>query len=251
MSMRSFIAAAIATFLFPAMVVGAPSGVLPASPAPAATADAPVTPLTRDLLLTSLSRDLAAHFDLDGDLELELIRDWAPPAQVAHAWKVEIREFPTVASSAMVVRCRVYADNNVAAETSLMVRATLWRDAWATRFPTTTGATFDPAVLETRRVDLLRDRDALPASVGDASYIFACAVPAGRLLTWRDIARRPLVKRGDMVDVSAVDGMLTITMKAVAMENGGRGDRVTVRNPDSHKDFSALVIDENRVQVRF
>lgn len=241
----------IAALVFPALVVGARADAVSPSTVPAATADAPVTPLTRDTLMSSLSHDLAAHFDLEGDLALELIRDWAPPARVARAWKVEILDYPTVASSAMVVRCRVYADGAVAAETSLMLRATLWRDVWATRFPTTTGATFDPAVLETRRVDLLRERDALPASVGDGSYIFACAVPAGRLLTWRDISRRPLVKRGDTVDVSATDGMLSITMKAVAMESGGRGDRVTVRNPDSRKDFSALVVDENRVQVRF
>jgi flagella basal body P-ring formation protein FlgA len=40
-------------------------------------------------------------------------------------------------------------------------------------------------------------------------------------------------------------------MKALAMENGAQGDVVTVRNPESRKDFAAQVIDENRVQVRF
>ena len=53
------------------------------------------------------------------------------------------------------------------------------------------------------------------------------------------------------VEVSAVDGMLAVTMKALAMENGAQGDTVTVRNPESRKDFAAMVIDENRVQVRF
>jgi flagella basal body P-ring formation protein FlgA len=110
---------------------------------------------------------------------------------------------------------------------------------------------FDPALLETRRVDLLRERDALPAAVGDRSYIFARAVPAGRLLTWRDIGRRPLVKKGEIVEVSAVDGALALTLKAIAMENGAQGDMVTVRNQESRKDFAAVVVDENRVQVRF
>jgi flagella basal body P-ring formation protein FlgA len=40
-------------------------------------------------------------------------------------------------------------------------------------------------------------------------------------------------------------------MKALAMENGSQGDTVTVRNPQSRKDFAAMVVDENRVQVRF
>ena len=76
-------------------------------------------------------------------------------------------------------------------------------------------------------------------------------MPAGRLLTWRDIARRPLVKKGNIVEVSAADGLLLVTLKALAMENGAQGDTVTVRNPESQKTFAAIVVDENRVQVRF
>jgi flagellar basal body P-ring formation protein FlgA len=210
-----------------------------------------VTPLTRDELLASLTRDIAAHFNLEGDLAIELIRTWTPPARVASRWNVEILDYPNVPSSAMMLRCRVSADADVVADTTLMVRATLWRDAWTTRFPLTSGASFDATLLDVRRVDMLRDRDAVPAAVGDHGYMFVCAVPAGRLLTWRDIARKPLVKKGEMVDVSATDGGLMVTMKGLAMENGGRGDTVTIRNPDSRKDFAARVIDENRVQVRF
>ena len=87
--------------------------------------------------------------------------------------------------------------------------------------------------------------------MGDRSFIFARAVPAGRMLTWRDIARRPLVRKGEVVEVAAVEGPLMVTMKAVAMENGAQGDTVTVRNAESRKDFSAMVVSENRVQVRF
>jgi len=113
------------------------------------------------------------------------------------------------------------------------------------------GAVFDPAQLDTRRADLLRERDLLPATVGDHSYIFARAIPAGRPLTWHDVARRPLVRKGDLVEVKAVDGSLVVVLKALALENGARGDTVTVRNLDSRKEFPALVTDENHVQIRF
>lgn len=217
-----------------------------------AAADAPIAvPLTREALVSGLGRDLAAHFNLEGDLELELLRPWAPPAQIASAWTVRLVEYPPVASSSMMLRCRISADGVVASEPALVVRASLWREAWVTRLPLTTGTMFDPALLETRRVDLLRERDALPATVGDRTYDFARAVPAGRLLTWRDITRRSLVKRGETVDVSAVGGALIITMKGMAMENGAQGDTIKVRNPDSRRDFNAKVIDENRVQVTF
>jgi flagella basal body P-ring formation protein FlgA len=224
-----------------------PVALLAALPLRAAEA----TPLTRDALIASLARDVVAHFNLEGDLQLELLRAWTPPARVAAAWDISVLEYPAVPAASMLLRCRVIADGETAAETTFVVRAALLRDVWVTRQPLTVNATFDPSLLETRRIDLFRERDVLPAAVGDHSFIFARAVPAGRLLTWRDVARRPLVRKGELVEVSAADGLLIVTMKALAMENGAQGDTVTVRNPESRKDFAATVINENRVQVRF
>ncbi len=209
------------------------------------------TPFTRDALLGSLGRALAAHFNLEGDLQLELIRPWTPPGRVAAVWDLAVLDYPSVPSTSMMIRTRLTADAVVVGETTFVVRAQLWRDAWAARQPLASGAAFEVSQLETRRVDLLRERDVLPAAVGDRSYVFARAVAAGRLLTWRDITRRPLVRKGEVVEVTAIEGRLSVTLKAVAMENGAKGDTVTVRNPESRKDIAAMVIDENRVQVRF
>jgi flagella basal body P-ring formation protein FlgA len=220
--------------------------------APALRADdAGATPLTQENFTATLARDLAAHFNLEGDLQLEFLRSWNSPDRVARDWQIQVTEYPAVVSTSMLVRCRIVADGQSLGETTLTLRAALWRDAWVARLPLSNATPFDPAQLDTRRVDLLRERDALPAAVGDHSFNFVRNVPAGRLLTWRDIARRPLVKKGEMVEVSAADGQLVVTMKALAMQNGAQGEVVTVRNLDSKKDFSAFVIDENRVQVRF
>lgn len=210
-----------------------------------------VAPLTQDAFAFEITRGLVNHFNLEGELQIELLRTWNPPQVVAREWQVVITEFPSVAASAMLLRCRVLADGQPAAESTLTLRASLWKDVWVARQPLMHGAVFDPALLETRRVDLFRERDALPAAVGDQSFIFARAVNAGRTVTWRDITRRPLVKKGDMVEVSAAEGTLSITMKALALQSGAHGEAVTLRNLESRKDFTAFVIDENRVQVRF
>ena len=208
-------------------------------------------PFARDQFIAELAGSISNHFKLEGELQLELLRPWSPPAKVAHGWAIEVLEYPTVPSASMLLRCRVLADGVASGDSTLVLRAALWRDVWVAREPLISGSTFDPAELETRRVDLFRERDALPAVVGDRSYALARAVSAGRVLTWRDITRRPLVRKGNLVEVSAGDGQLLITMKALAMENGAQGDTVTVRNPVSRKDFVAMVVDENRVQVRF
>jgi len=214
-------------------------------------APAVAAPLTQDAFTAALTRDLSAHFNLEGDLQLEFLRPWSSPDRVARDWQIQISEYPSVAATSMLLRCRILADGQSLGETTITLRAALWRDAWVARQPISNNTPFDASILETRRVDLLRERDALPAAVGDHSFNFVRGVQAGRLLTWRDIARRPLVKKGEMVEVSAADGMLVVTMKALAMQNGAQGEVVTVRNLDSKKDFSAFVIDENRVQVRF
>jgi flagella basal body P-ring formation protein FlgA len=208
-------------------------------------------PYTREELVSGLTRAIATHFNLEGDLQLELLRAWTPPVRTAAAWELNVTDLPASAASSMMMRCRLAADGVVVVDTTFVVKAQLWRDAWVARTPLSVGALFDAAALETRRVDLLRERDVLPATVGDRTYVFARTIAAGRLLTWRDVTRRPLVKKGDLVEVSANDGPLLITMKALAMESGAQGDTVTVRNPESRKNFSALVVDENRVRVRF
>lgn len=216
----------------------------------AATGGTPA-PFTQEACTAALTRALTNHFNLEGELQLELLRAWTPPAVTAADWQVVITEFPATVSAAMMLRCRLVADGVVAGEQTLTLRASLWRDAWVTRQPVTTGALFDPAVLESRRVDLFRDRDALPANVGDQTFLFTRGVNTGRIVTWRDIARRPLVRKGDMVEVSAAEGNLSITMKAIALQSGAQGEAVTLRNLESRKDFTAFVVDENRVQVRF
>jgi flagellar basal body P-ring formation protein FlgA len=209
------------------------------------------TALDRTEFIAALSRDLSSHFRLEGELQLELLRPWTAPAKTASSWETVILEYPSAPASSMLVRCRALADGAPAGEFTLVLRAALWRDVWVARQPLAPGAIFDPALLDVRRVDGFREHDSLPTAAGDKSYVMARAVTAGRLLTWRDVSRRPLVRKGETVEVAAIYGQLLVTLKGLAMENGVQGEIVTVRNPDSRKDFSATVIDENRVQVRF
>lgn len=206
---------------------------------------------TQDMLLRDVGGSLMSHFNLGGELQLELLRPWNPPAGPASAWRFEVLEYPPGASSAMLIRGRVLADGKPAGDFTLVLRAAVWRDAWVTRQPVGAGTMLEPSSLEVRRVDVLRDREAVPVEQGDSGYVFARQVGAGRVITWRDLVRRPLVRKGELVEVEAGEGMLLITMKAVAMENGARGDTITLRNLESRKNFSALVVHENRVQVRF
>jgi flagella basal body P-ring formation protein FlgA len=232
------------TFFFAAaLALAAPP--LRADPAPAGS------PLGQDAFLAALTRDVSTHFNVEGVMQLELLRPWPETRPVSANWTLAVLEYPQAPASTMLLRCQVRDESGTVVEATLPVHAALWRDTWVVRLPVTPGETFDPSSLEPRRSDMLRDRDLLPASEGDRSYVFSRAVPVGRMLTWHDISRHPLVRRGDLVVVTAADGLLVVSMKALALENGAQGDTVTVRNTESRKEFTALVTDEDHVQIQF
>ncbi|HUG11298.1 MAG TPA: flagellar basal body P-ring formation chaperone FlgA [Opitutaceae bacterium] len=207
--------------------------------------------LDSETVVNAIASDLSAHFNLGGELQLEMLRPWTPPARTAREWRVQLTQYPSALASSLLVRCRFLADGESAGEAVLTFRAMHMRDAWLARQPINVGAAFDTGLLDVRRTDFLRDRDALPADAGDGTYSFSRSVQSGRVLTWRDVGRRPLVRKGEMVEVTATDGGLLITLKGLAMQNGAQGDAVTIRNPDSRRDFTAFVVDENHVHVRF
>jgi len=244
----------LAAFLLAAAArAAAPAQPAPAAPAAPAAAPADSNPsIDQEALLAEVTSQIADHFHLEGKLHLDLARAWSLPSLPAGTpFHTTVVEFTSAPASSMLVRCRLEAGGAPLPLVTLSLRAQLWTDVWTTREPLESGQAFDPSRLDTRPCDLLRDRDAIPADIADRDLILARSVPAGRTLTWRDVARRPLVRRGETVEVSAVEGPLSVTLKALATQNGAKGDTVLVRNLESRKEFTAVVVDENRVQVRF
>jgi flagellar basal body P-ring formation protein FlgA len=207
--------------------------------------------LTREQAVAALTAQIAAQFNLEGDLQLELLRPWTEPVPAVAPIELTIVEFPAQPASSLLVRARLESAGHALGEVTLTLRAQLWRDVWVTRQPVNRGEAFDPTAFDARRIDVLRERDALPVTTSDHGFTLTRSVGAGRVLTWRDVARRSLVRKGEFVEVAAVEGALSITMKALAMQSGAAGDIVTVRNLDSKKEITAQVVAENRVQVRF
>lgn len=230
-----------------------------ASAAPQATTSAG-TPadisggLDRTTLLGALTADLAAHYALTDSLSLDLARPWTPPI-VSVGDKtpvvVSVAEYPEALTPALLLRVRYLREKSILKEETLVLRASVWRDSWVAAAPLKRGEAFSTQGLELRRVDSLRDKDALPPGLSETDYVLARDVPAGRPLTWRDVARRALVRRGQLVEVQASDGALIITMKALAMQDAGQGENVRVRNIESKREFVAKVVAENRAEVRF
>lgn len=73
---------------------------------------------------------------------------------------------------------------------------------------------------------------------------------AGDLLTERNTEPIPLVLRNQMVEVIVRNGALRVTLKAMALGNGGRGDLVRLKNTDSGQLLQGYVNSMGTVDLR-
>ena len=102
--------------------------------------------------------------------------------------------------------------------------------------------------LETRELSGL-DRRVFFDATDLEGYVAKTTIMAGQPITEREIAPPVLVKRNQMVLVSATSGALTVTTRAQALQDGAEGDYVTLRNPASREEFSGLVRKDGTVAV--
>lgn len=207
-------------------------------------------------LFERLARRLTDRLALeDGELSLSPVSAWTPIDLPAGTWDVTLVEAPDVKglTSSFYLHFRVDAGDRQIGEWQVPVRAQLSQDVWVATRRLSRGETPDPAAdLEKRRLNVLGERQA-PITAHTALDGYECAqtVAAGQPLTWRDLSPRTLVHRGQVVNVVAADGPFSISMKALATQDGASGATVRVRNLNSQRDIEAQVVGENKVQVRF
>ena len=209
--------------------------------------------LTADALVAELEKQAALHYAADGELKLSLARVW-PALRLPEAdWILTVTEWPAGGlASTLLVRVKVVSGSETIIEGQLPLRAQLWRDVWLAANQLDRGQSLDRSSLTVQKADVLRERIPLvSASIDPATLELSQAVAAGKALTRRDVAVRPLVRKGQVVDVFAQTGQLGVRMKALALENGAAGDLIKLRNIESHKEFNGQVTHESKVQVHF
>jgi len=76
-------------------------------------------------------------------------------------------------------------------------------------------------------------------------------IPFNRVVTKRCVERVPVVTRGSEVTILAQAGNVFASAKGLALEDGGVGDKIRVRNGSSKVSLVAKVIDATTVKVIF
>lgn len=74
-------------------------------------------------------------------------------------------------------------------------------------------------------------------------------ITAGQLLLPSFLAPKKLVQRGDQVVVNYVQSTFKVSMKGVAMQDGTKGQTISVQNSDSKKSLFAKVVDADTLEA--
>ncbi len=74
-------------------------------------------------------------------------------------------------------------------------------------------------------------------------------INAGQVLTYGDLKKENMVKRGQMVKVLAGTRSFEVSMSGQVEETGAIGDIVKIKNIDSQKVFAAKVVDRGVVRI--
>ena len=186
-----------------------------------------------------------------GELELVPTRPWIPPVVVDELGTLRIVEFPVSGLSAsFIVRFELKAGREILGSWQLPLQARVWRELYVapTSMPRGT-ALSDGGWLRERR-DSLSIRDAvgvLPIDPG--GYELGEPLQPGSVLTSRMVRQRPVIARGHFIDALVQDGGLSISVRAMALEDGVPGQGIRIRNPRSLKEFNGKVQNADTVLV--
>ena len=226
----------------------------PEAAAPAVVTSPGTVTIGEREILDALQRELIARYSLEGDLKLSLAQEWKPlDLRNGHDWKLIIDQAPLGGlSSRPQVRFHIESGGNQVGSWQESLRASLWRPVWVATRRLDRGATPDSSSCALKNIDTLAENlSFVPADTNLSIYEMAQGVGQDRPLTSRDLSLRPLVRKNQLVDVIVAEGSLNITMKGLALGTAGAGEMVSIRNPDSRKDFQAKVVGINTVQVKF
>jgi len=209
--------------------------------------------VTANELLDHIKDELTKHCSIDGELRLSFDRPWQTIRVPSEDWQVTLPELPIGGlSKAFLLRVRIVAGDRAWFDQSLVVQAQLWKPVLVATRRLERGQTLDATAAEVQPMDILRERvTPISATTKLEDQEVLQSVAEGHPLTVKDVAAAPLVRKGSVVEVVAGDAAMSLTMKGLAMETGGAGDAIIIRNMDTHKDFPARVVSRNSVRVSF
>jgi flagella basal body P-ring formation protein FlgA len=200
------------------------------------------------LLTAKLQEDYVRD---QGKLELDFNEPWDAPVVPDEPLTVKILEVPTAGVSPLfIARFQLCTATETLGTWEMTLQAHVWRDVWVAHSDLLRGNLVADADVMRDSRDVLEIHEPLADfSPGDESLELADSVPANRILLERDIKLRAVIHRGQVADAVLQDGLLNVSIKVQALEDGAPGEIIHVLNPTSQRNLTGKVLDEHTIIV--
>ena len=196
--------------------------------------------------LNALLEGVDAHVEPSGTL----VGIEVPEAREA----VELRSSPRrprALSGAWSVPVEILLDGELYRTVWTSWKVELWERRQVLRNAVRAGQFLQPDDFITRRmrVGSGAERYAIDAaSLGQA--VMLRDLPAGAVVSDRDVRRMMVMKRGDVIGLEVRRGTVTVRTQAIAQQDGRVGDRIRVMCERTGKEVTALVVTRGLVELR-
>ena len=200
------------------------------------------------LLTTSLQQDYVKD---RGELELNLTQPWDATVIPDEPLTVKVLELPTEGvTRSFILRFQLCTATDIAGTWDVTLQAHIWRNVWVAHSDLLRGQLLaDADVVQDRRDILTAHEPLADFSPGDTTLEVADSVPADHILFARDLKLRAIIHRGQVADAVVQDGVLNVTAKVQALEDGAPGQMIRARNVVSQRDLTGKVLDDHTIEI--
>lgn len=186
-----------------------------------------------------------------GELELRLTRSWTPVAIPDDPCDLKMVDLPSNGLAPnLAIRFELANSRESLGTWQVTLQARIWREVWTAKGQLQRGQGIVEEDFVKEKRDILAQRDfvaELPKGLD--RFLANEGLMPGQALTSRTLRLRPVVRRGQMVDAILVDGAMSISFKAEALEDAIPGQLIRLRNTQTKRELRGKVGDDQMVQV--
>ena len=144
----------------------------------------------------------------------------------------------------------IFADGKSRAQTSITGRYFLLEDIWVPSRNIQKGDVIAPEMLKQIAI---RQNRIKPSFVTDKEQLIGKEAKKllkdGKIVMDRDVGKKILIRKGDIVTVVYRTDKMQITAKVEALSDGGKGDKIEMLNTKSKKTLFGKVVDKDTVEA--
>lgn len=205
------------------------------------------------MVLAELKYQIAKQFKISDDFRLFFSRPWAEVTLRSPNWRIVMTSYPPQGlRSQFYANFELWVDGKRLASFQRSLNCELWVDAYVSLQRIDRGTNLHEGLVDVRPVDALSlFQTTVEIGTPLHDFVLTNGIRAGEPIYLTDLKERPLIEKNSVIDVFAQEGLLRVSLKAKALENGVKGQIIRIRNLQSHNDIQAEVIGVNKARVHF